>query len=138
MKFLRKKKKRRQDFEYTLTTSEQIRVKKGDVIGYSGDTGIGPSHLHLEIFKDNIYYNPAEFGLNYFAFGGINVYAVDIVPENNKSFINGKNLTKTIRFKLDKEKNLVPLKEEIIDQLNKEFDLEKEEIEKRVEKIKAE
>ena len=113
-KDLLEKKKRRQDFEYTLTTSEQIRVKKGDVIGYSGDTGIGPSHLHLEIFKDNIYYNPAEFGLNYFAFGGINVYAVDIVPENNKSFINGKNLTKTIRFKLDKEKNLVPLKEEIL------------------------
>ncbi|MBK8398944.1 MAG: M23 family metallopeptidase [Leptospiraceae bacterium] len=108
------KKKRRQDFEYTLTNSEQIRVKKGDVIGYSGDTGIGPSHLHLEIFKDNIYYNPADFGLNYFAFGGINVYAVDLVPENNKGFINGKNITKTLRFKLDKDKKLIPIKDEII------------------------
>lgn len=108
------KRKRRQDFEYTLTASEQVRVKKGDVIGYSGDTGIGPSHLHLEIFKDNIYYNPADFGLNYFAFGGINVYAVDIVPENNKSFINGKNATYTLRFKFDKDNNLVPSKNEIL------------------------
>ena len=108
-KDLLEKRKRRQDFEYNLTTAEQVRVKKGDVIGYSGDTGIGPSHLHLEIFKDNIYYNPADFGLNYFAFGGINVYAVDIVPENNKTFINGRNTTYTMRFKLDKDKNLIPL-----------------------------
>jgi hypothetical protein len=108
------KKKRRQDFEYTLNSQEQVKVKKGDVIGYSGDTGIGPSHLHLEIFKDNVFYNPADFGLNYYAFGAINVYAIDIVPENNKSFINGKNATKTLRFKLDKEKNLVPVKDEII------------------------
>ena len=48
-KDLLEKRKRRQDFEYNLTASEQVRVKKGDVIGYSGDTGIGPSHLHLEI-----------------------------------------------------------------------------------------
>ncbi|MBP9887380.1 MAG: M23 family metallopeptidase [Leptospiraceae bacterium] len=108
------KKSRRQDFEYTLSQSEQIRVKKGDVIGYSGDTGIGPSHLHLEIFKDNVYYNPADFGLNYYAFGEINVYAVDIVPENNKSFINGKNSTLTVRFKLDKDKNLIPVKPEVL------------------------
>lgn len=70
--------------------------------------------LHLEIFKDNIYYNPADFGLNYFAFGGINIYAVDIVPENNKSFINGKNATYSMRFKLDKDKNLVPLHGEVL------------------------
>jgi hypothetical protein len=103
------KRKKRQDFEYILTKEEQLEVKAGDLIAYSGETGIGPSHLHLEIFRDNIYYNPANFGLDHFEFGGINILSVDIVPENHKSFINGKNKPLTLRFKKDQDNIWTPI-----------------------------
>jgi hypothetical protein len=32
----------------------RIRVKKGDVIAYTGDTGFGPAHLHFEIRDENL------------------------------------------------------------------------------------
>lgn len=37
-------------FEFDQTViKDSIRVRKGDVIGYSGSTGIGPPHLHFEV-----------------------------------------------------------------------------------------
>ena len=40
----------RADFEQNLE-SYQIKYNKGDIIGYSGDTGIGPPHLHFELWN---------------------------------------------------------------------------------------
>lgn len=40
------------DFNYEMDVSlgpQIIKVKKGEVIGYSGSTGVGPPHLHFEI-----------------------------------------------------------------------------------------
>ncbi len=97
------KRKKRLDFEYSLTKEEQVYFGKGEIIAYSGETGIGPSHLHLEIFKDNIYYNPSDFGLNLNKTGDIKIYSVDLVPEDNRSYVNGKNQTYTLRFQKDNE-----------------------------------
>ncbi len=42
---------------------DEIVVKKGDLIGYSGSTGIGPSHLHFEIRDiNNAPINPEIIG----------------------------------------------------------------------------
>jgi hypothetical protein len=79
----------RQDFEYDL--EKPVAFFKGDEIALSGDTGIGPAHLHLEIFKDDTYYNPALFGLNYNPKGHITLFSLFIKPHDHKSFINGKN-----------------------------------------------
>lgn len=40
------------NYSYTFEQSfedQKIEVKKGDIIGYTGSTGIGPPHLHFEI-----------------------------------------------------------------------------------------
>lgn len=80
----------REDFEYEFSSSESIPIKKGEIIGYSGQTGIGPPHLHVELFKDDVYYNLDDFldmkEINNF----IKIESLLITPENNQSYINGK------------------------------------------------
>jgi len=53
------------DYSYTFEEflePENIQVKKGDVIGYTGSTGVGPPHLHYEIRNaDNQPLNPLSF-----------------------------------------------------------------------------
>ena len=43
----------------------EIRVKRGDVVAFSGDTGSGPAHLHIEIRDGaNNPMNPLSFGFD--------------------------------------------------------------------------
>lgn len=52
-----------------LSTDEMVEigdvVKKGDIIGGVGSTGLfesmEPAHLHLELLKDGVYVNPADY-----------------------------------------------------------------------------
>lgn len=45
-----------------ITRREQESVKKGDLIGYSGNTGVGTGpHLHFEVIVDNVKVDPLEF-----------------------------------------------------------------------------
>ncbi|MBI1803800.1 MAG: M23 family metallopeptidase [Ignavibacteriae bacterium] len=49
-KLARHEQYRRGTYAIDLTLNEpEIRVKKGDVVAYTGDTGFGPPHLHFEI-----------------------------------------------------------------------------------------
>ncbi|MCZ8341662.1 MAG: M23 family metallopeptidase [Leptospira sp.] len=90
--------KDRTDFDITLP--EPVQVEKGDMIAYSGDTGIGPPHLHFELFKDNIYYNPIHFGLGYQEAEPVIFNALRITPQTSRTFINGKNESIEIPFYL--------------------------------------
>ncbi len=87
---IQEKIKLREDFEYEFSSQESISIQKGEIIGYSGQTGIGPPHLHVELFKDDVYYNLDDFldmkELNNF----IKIESILITPENNQSYINGK------------------------------------------------
>ncbi|GBF51294.1 peptidase family M23/M37 [Leptospira ryugenii] len=88
--------KDRVDFDIVLP--EAIDVKKSEMIALSGDTGVGPPHLHLELFKDNVYYNPVHFGLGYREAEEIIFEALRLTPETSRTFINGKNEPLDIPF----------------------------------------
>jgi hypothetical protein len=86
--------KNRKDFMHNLTTP--ILVEAGELIALSGDTGIGPPHLHLELYKDGIYYNPKDFGLGHEEGEEVVLDYILIKPETSRTFINGKNIELTI------------------------------------------
>lgn len=81
--------KSRKDFIHDL--SKPIPVEAGELIAYSGDTGIGPPHLHFELFRNGIYYNPKDFGIGAQEGEEIVFDFINIKPETPRSFINGKH-----------------------------------------------
>ncbi|MDZ4725103.1 MAG: M23 family metallopeptidase [Leptospira sp.] len=81
--------KDRVDFDIVLP--DPVEVSKGEMVALSGDTGVGPPHLHFELFKDNIYYNPMHFGLGYEEAEPIIFDSLRITPETTRTFINGRN-----------------------------------------------
>ncbi|MCK9476861.1 MAG: M23 family metallopeptidase [Candidatus Muirbacterium halophilum] len=93
---MEKNKKNKDFFNYYLNP---VNVKKGQLIGYSGETGYGYPHLHLEIRdkKNTIYYNPLYF----FEFEDKknpvinNIY---ITPLNEKSVVNSTTITSNIEL----------------------------------------
>ncbi|TGN20362.1 M23 family metallopeptidase [Leptospira idonii] len=88
--------KDRVDFDIVLP--EPVPVEKGEMVAYSGDTGVGPPHLHFELFKDDIYYNPMHFGLGYSEGEEVVFDSLRITPQTSRSFINGKHETIDIPF----------------------------------------
>ncbi|MDA0986677.1 MAG: M23 family metallopeptidase [Bacteroidetes bacterium] len=72
-------------------TPEQFKVKKGELVAYSGESGAGPPHLHFEI-RDNLF-NP----INPLLFPNLRNYndifppvfkKIAFTPLNEKSFVN--------------------------------------------------
>ena len=95
---LKNKLKLREDFDRALNKEEEIYIEAGEVIGYSGNTGIGPAHLHVELFKDDTYFNPAMYLPPHDYQGEIHVNELELYPLNPESFIEGKNQPLHIQF----------------------------------------
>lgn len=88
--------KSRIDFDIVL--SDPVEFEAGDTIAFAGDSGVGPPHLHFELFKDNVYYNPIHFGLGYKEAEPIVFNSLRITPQTSRTFINGKHETIEIPF----------------------------------------
>ncbi|MFC1509346.1 M23 family metallopeptidase [Candidatus Omnitrophota bacterium] len=65
-------------------------VTKGQVIAYSGDTGGGAAHLHLEVrTKDNLPLNPLDYGIQARDTIPPEIQAVVFFPLDNESSVDG-------------------------------------------------
>lgn len=89
--------KKRQNFDISFLNP--LEVERGEVIAISGDTGIGPPHLHFEVMKDGIYYNPKDFGLSYEEGEDVVLDSVIIQPSDTKSFVNGDYKPVTLKLR---------------------------------------
>jgi len=87
-------------FDHTLDNNQLIKINKGEIIGYTGDTGsLSGPHLHFEIRnKNNEPINP----LDYYSIKDSTpplAESITIIPLNNKTWIDGIQDYKTFKIK---------------------------------------
>lgn len=75
-----------------------IPVRRGQVIAYTGQTGIGSTHLHFEVKKgDNRYLNPLKQGLAVPDRRRPTIQRLYLVPLDGHSLVDGKSREKSFR-----------------------------------------
>jgi len=62
--YVRERQEAQGEFEIELFPEPgKFRFARGDVLAYSGDTGVGPPHLHFELRQGDVQLNPLTLGI---------------------------------------------------------------------------
>ncbi|MBT5832937.1 MAG: M23 family metallopeptidase, partial [Candidatus Latescibacteria bacterium] len=90
-KYVREEQDRRETYSVNLYfRPDQLPVKKGDVLGFSGSTGIGVPHLHFELRDgDHRPINPLTQGFDISDTTPPTLSAIGLVPLNAQSVVQG-------------------------------------------------
>ncbi len=87
---------------------QSYRVKKGQVIAYSGDTGSGPAHLHIEIRdKNNAPENPLNHGIIVRDTVAPVIESASLIPLDNTSAVDGFPSARLCDFSFSHEEPFV-------------------------------
>lgn len=84
----------RKDFNYY--PDFKLEIDKGETIAISGDSGLGPYHLHLEVWKNGTRINILNNGLSYPDSIAPWIQSMELIPLDPHSRINGKFENKKI------------------------------------------
>lgn len=89
--YVRAKQHEAQSYTVDLTLeASQFPVKKGDLIAYSGQTGIGAPHLHYELRgRDEVPINPRLLGVTWPDVAAPVIKRVAIIPGDAESMVGG-------------------------------------------------
>lgn len=112
-KLVREKQIQRKSYKLNLFLKEnQIRVKKGELVGYTGETGTGAPHLHFELRdSENRPLNPLTHGVSIPDFDPPVFRKLLIRPKNIDSFVDGEKEPKTFNFIYNREKKVYYLEQ---------------------------
>lgn len=87
-KLIEECKKRGTSFPGDIYFSPPIDVKKGDVVAFSGELGIGSPHLHLEIRKGDELCDPIKDGIPFDNYSTPEINSLYIVPIEEGAKVN--------------------------------------------------
>jgi len=90
--------------------ADKYRVKKGQVIAYSGDSGGSTPHLHMEIRdKDNVSLNPLGQGVIVRDTVPPRINSVLLIPLDNNSAVDGLPVAKWYNFSKTGARSKIPV-----------------------------
>jgi hypothetical protein len=88
---------RKEEFSHTFDDNT-VKTAKGTLIAFSGESGIGLPHLHLELKEGNRYINPLLYNLPVTDTTPPIITEIQIIPLKPKSRINGKTEPLTLKL----------------------------------------
>lgn len=77
---------------------KQFRVKVGDRIAWTGESGAGGPHMHFEIRRGDVAFHPERAGLKVRDRQPPTVASLTLEPLDDASFVNGSAAPRTVTF----------------------------------------